>query len=190
MCKKHHRSSFRLPYMPLWPRERVSRSEPFQIIGLDYLGPINVKEGESVEKMWVCLFTCLSIRAVHLELVKGLSAQMFLDCLRRFIPLGGRPRTIICDNAPQFGLVKSTLDWQWSELFKADELRNFLGCESIESSFTTALAPWQGGFYERLIAMVKQSLRRGMGRKVLYWDIFSFNFISQLAQAPYHTPLQ
>ena len=58
--------------MPPWPRERVSRSEPFQFIGLDYLGPINVKEGESIEKMWVCLFTCLSIRAVHLELVKGL----------------------------------------------------------------------------------------------------------------------
>ena len=66
--------------------------------------------------------------------------------------------------------MKSTLDWQWSELFKADELWDFLGCESIEWSFTTALAPWQGGFYERLIGMVKQSLRRGMGRKVLYWD--------------------
>ena len=32
------------------------------------------------------------------------------------------------------------------------------------------IAPWQGGFYERLIGMVKQSLRKGMGRKVLYWD--------------------
>ena len=75
--------------MPPWRRERVSRSEPFQFIGLDYLGPINVKEGESVGKMWVCLFTYLSIRAVHLELVKGLSAQMFLDCLRRFISRRG-----------------------------------------------------------------------------------------------------
>ena len=128
------------------------------------------KEGESVEKIWVGLFTCLLIHTIHLKLVKGLSAQMFLDCLRRFISRRGRPRTIICDNAPQFRLVKSTLDWQWSELFKADELWDFLGCESIEWSFTTALAPWQGGFYERLIGMVKQSLRRGMGRKVLYWD--------------------
>ena len=93
-----------------------------------------------------------------MELVKGLSAQMFLDCLQRFISRRGRPRLIICNNAPQFRLVKSTLDWQWTELFKSDELR-----DSIEWSFTTALAPWQGGFYERLIGMVKQSLRRGMG---------------------------
>ena len=70
-----------------------SRAEPFQFIRLDYLGPINVKEGDSVGKMWVCLFTCLSIRAVHLELVKGLSA---LDCLHRFISHRGRPRSIIC----------------------------------------------------------------------------------------------
>ena len=55
-------------------------------------------------------------------------------------------------------------------MFKSDGLRNFLSCESIEWSFTTALAPWQGEFYERLIGMVKQNLRRGMGHKVLHWD--------------------
>ena len=71
--------------MPPWPRERVLRSEPFQFIGLDYLGPISVKEGSSVVKMWICLFTCLAVRAVHLEMVKGLSAEVFLDCVRRFI---------------------------------------------------------------------------------------------------------
>ena len=27
-----------------------------------------------------------------------------------------------------------------------------------------------GGFYERLIGMVKQSLRKGIGSKLLYWD--------------------
>ena len=110
ICKKHCGPSFQLPHMPPWPRERVSRSEPFQFIGLDYLGTINAKEGESVGKMWVCLFKCLSICAVHLELVKGLTAKMFLDCLRRFISCRGRPRLIICDNAPQFRLVKLTLD--------------------------------------------------------------------------------
>ena len=67
--------------MPPWPRERVSKSEPFQYIGLDYLGPLRVKEGNRVEKMWICLFTCLAVRAVHLELVKGLSAPLLLDCL-------------------------------------------------------------------------------------------------------------
>ena len=170
ICKRHHGPSFRLPIMPPWPRERVSRSEPFQYIGLDYLGPISVKEGDSVVKMWICLFTCLTIRTVHLELVKGLSAEAFLDCVRRFISRRGRPRRIICDNAPQFRLVKSTIDHQWLGVFNSNELSSFFSCEGIQWNFTTAFAPWQGGFYEHLIGLVKQSLRKGIGRKLLYWD--------------------
>ena len=37
--------------------------------------------------------------------------------------------------------------------------------EGIKWSFTTALAPWQGGFYERLVGMAKRSLRKATGRK-------------------------
>ena len=104
--------------MPPWPKERVSKAKPFTYVGLDYLGPIQVKEGNSVVKMWVCLFTCLAVRAIHLELVKGLSAQLFLDCLRRFIARRGKPSLIISDNAPQFRLVKSVLDHQWMNVYR------------------------------------------------------------------------
>ena len=110
ICKQLGGPSFRLLNMLLWPRERVSRSEPFQYIGLDYLGPLCVKVGNVIEKMWICLFTCLAIRAVHLELVKGLSAPLFLDCLKRFVVRRGKPKLILSDNAPQFRLVKSVLD--------------------------------------------------------------------------------
>jgi len=50
------------------------------------------------------------------------------------------------------------------------QLQVFFSYEGIQWKFTTALAPWQGFFYECLIGMVKKALRKGMGRKVLYWD--------------------
>jgi len=75
ICKRHNGAPFTLPGMPPWPKERISKSAPFQYVGLDYLGPINVKENGMVQKMWICLFTCLTVRAIHLELVKGLSAD-------------------------------------------------------------------------------------------------------------------
>ena len=50
VCKRYGGPPFSLPNMPPWPRERVSRSEPFQYIGLDYLGPLRVKEGSGTEK--------------------------------------------------------------------------------------------------------------------------------------------
>ena len=32
------------------------------------------------------------------------------------------------------------------------------------------MAPWQGGFYECLMGLVKQGLRKEIGRKLLSWD--------------------
>ena len=43
ICMCHNGPSFCLPNMPLWPKERVSKSKPFTYVGLDYLGPLQVK---------------------------------------------------------------------------------------------------------------------------------------------------
>jgi len=43
----------------------------------------------------------------------------------------------------------------------------------MKGSFITALAPWQGGYYERLVGMVKRSLRKVAGRKHFTLEQFS-----------------
>ena len=55
--------------MPPWPRQRVLESLPFQFTGLDYLGPVFVKEDKVIANRWMYLFTCLAVHAVHLEWV-------------------------------------------------------------------------------------------------------------------------
>ena len=165
ICNRHEGPSFQLPNMPPWPRERVSRSHPFQFVGLDYLGPLYVKQGTGLKKVWICLFTCLSIRAIHMEWVLDLTATQFLNCIRRFVSRQGRPDLIISDNAPQFRLTNTVLDNQWRQVFKNKDVLNYISMEGIKWNFTTALAPWQGGFYERLVGMVKRSLRKATGRK-------------------------
>ena len=88
-------------------------------VGLDYLGSLQVKEGKVTQKMWICLFTCSAVCTVYLELVKGLSAQLFLDCLRQFIARRGNLTSIISDNAPQFCLMKTALDqhgWMYTRM--------------------------------------------------------------------------
>ena len=47
---------------------------------------------------------------------------------------------------------------------------SFYSNEGITWKYTTALAPWQGDFYERLVDLVKQGLRKRIGRKLLLWD--------------------
>ena len=101
---------------------RVAQSLPFQFIGLDYLGPVLVKEGTEVIKSWCCLFTCLTVRAMHLEWVRILTLDHFLSCLRKYIARRGKPRLIFSDNAPQFKVVKRAVYKQWKQLMLNKEV--------------------------------------------------------------------
>jgi len=61
-----------VPHLDL-PSERTSEDPPFSHTGIDFARPLFVKEDGKSEKAYIFLFTCASIRAVHLELASGLS---------------------------------------------------------------------------------------------------------------------
>ena len=52
--------------------ERLDASTDFTNVGVDYFGPFTVKIGRRNKKRWCCLFTCLTVRAVHIEVVPKL----------------------------------------------------------------------------------------------------------------------
>ena len=66
VCKRWEGKPFRMPTMAPLPKKRLERALPFAYTGLDYLGPIHVNNGNGETKTWVCLFTCLAARSVHL----------------------------------------------------------------------------------------------------------------------------
>ena len=72
------------------PTCRVSDDPPFTHVGLDFAGPLYVKDGVhlnegSNKKAYICLFTCTSTRAIHLELTTGLNVETFLFAFRRLL---------------------------------------------------------------------------------------------------------
>ena len=95
--------------MPPIPTERVSASAPFIYVGVDYFGPLFMKVNRQTQKVWVCLYTCLATRAIHLELINDMATQQFLLGFRRFIARHGKPDKIISDNAAQFKLASDTI---------------------------------------------------------------------------------
>ena len=72
---------FSVPDPPPLPQARVEEGPPFNVTGVDFTGAMYVKnEGSSGEsKVYVCLFTCASTRAVHLEVVTNLPEETFLQ---------------------------------------------------------------------------------------------------------------
>uniref|UniRef100_A0A914MDC2 Integrase catalytic domain-containing protein n=1 Tax=Meloidogyne incognita TaxID=6306 RepID=A0A914MDC2_MELIC len=156
-CKKCQRISspkFALPDMPILPKERVRQSRPFEFVGVDYLGPSMCKIDGGKVKFWIALFTCLSTRGIHLDLITDLSALSFLDILRRFVAQRGAPVKIISDNGNQFITVAKIINANIEE-------------KEIEWKFIPALSPWQGGVYERLVKLVKDSFKRSLGSRIL-----------------------
>ncbi|XP_050063173.1 uncharacterized protein LOC126552505 [Aphis gossypii] len=69
-----HRSACPQPVMADLPPVRVQPHRPFAFVGMDYGGPFIVKEsrrrGAKTNKAYLALFVCLSVKAVHLQVVK------------------------------------------------------------------------------------------------------------------------
>ena len=103
--------------MTPWPRERVSKATPFTYTGLDYLGPLYIKEKAETSKVWICLFTCLTVHAIHLEIIQDMPTYKFSLALCRFIARKGMPKEITSDNASKFKVTASTTEKAWRRYF-------------------------------------------------------------------------
>ena len=58
--------------------------------------------GKPRQKRYLCLFTCLASRAVHLEMAYSLDVDSFLNALNRMSNRRGVPEEILSDNGTNF----------------------------------------------------------------------------------------
>ena len=139
------------------PADRVTPDEaPFTRVGIDYFGPLIVKRGRSEVKRYGALFTCLQIRAVHIEMADSLETDTFINALRRFISRRGQVKLIRSDNGSNFvGAEK-----EMKEALKAwnDNASEFLQQKEIEWKFNPPGASHHGGVWERLIRSARKIL--------------------------------
>lgn len=155
---KLSRAKPKQPLMGQLPPDRVTPFvRPFSYTGLDFFGPLQVTMGRRHEKRWVALFTCLTIRAVHLELAADLSTDACLLCLRNFINRRGVPVRIRSDNGTNFIGAQRKLQ-QEARLFDTDRLQSELSSKGIEWKFNCPLNPSEGGAWERMVQSVKKVL--------------------------------
>ena len=73
ICKRYEGRPMSMPPPPQLPEDRVSSQVPFSMTGVDFAGPLYVKSSKEPLKTYVCLFTCGSTHAIHLELTNDLT---------------------------------------------------------------------------------------------------------------------
>jgi hypothetical protein len=84
------------------PTDRVTASRPFQVTGIDFAGPLYANGKPNWRKCYIALFTCSTVRAVHMELCSDLTTDTFLLAFQIFIGRRGLPHTIYTDNVQTF----------------------------------------------------------------------------------------
>ncbi|XP_055543737.1 uncharacterized protein LOC129729251 [Wyeomyia smithii] len=146
-----------IPSSPPIAPHSEKRLEPFvrlfTYVGVDYFGPVLIRAGRSQAKRWIALFTCLTIRAVHMEVVHSLSTDSCVMAVRRLICRRGSPAVFYSDNGTCFQGVNRQLQEEIAAL-NDDMAITFMNA-TTGWKFNPPADPHMGGVWERLVKSVK-----------------------------------
>jgi hypothetical protein len=130
-------------FMADLPSARTTPSAPFSHVGVDIFGPWTVETrrtrgGAANSKRWAVLFTCLAIRAVHIEVIEEMTTSSFINAFRRFVSLRGPVKEVRSDRGTNFVGAAAELKVKWI--------------------FNPPHASHMGGSWERMIGLSRRIL--------------------------------
>lgn len=141
------------------PADRLSSDPPFTHVGLDVFGPWTIvsrrtRGGQAESKRWAVMFTCLSTRAVHIEVLESMTTSSFINALRRFTAIRGPTRLLRSDRGTNFVGACAELQINVEDPDVKTHLQNH-GCTWI---FNTPHSSHMGGVWERMIGVARRIL--------------------------------
>ncbi|XP_033118371.1 uncharacterized protein LOC117117984 [Anneissia japonica] len=141
--------------MGLLPTSRLAiHEQPFSRVGVDYFGPLTVKRGRTECKRYGCIFSCLTTRAVHIEVTNSLTTDTFINAFHRFIARRGSPQEVISDNGTNFIGAKQEFKKAVKE-WNQKTINDFMVQKEIKWSFNPPTASHMGGIWERQIRSIR-----------------------------------
>ncbi|XP_041453667.1 uncharacterized protein LOC121406862 [Lytechinus variegatus] len=150
------------------PRERITPDKPpFTNVGVDCFGPFTVKQGRKDVKRYGCIFTCLVLRAIHIEVLHAMDTDSFINGLERFISRRGRPEVIWSDNGSNFVGAERELR-EGIKCWNQRQIHQFLLQREITWKFNPPTASHMGGAWERQIRTVRKVLGALMMQQSLH----------------------
>ena len=159
------------------PSSRVTACAPFQRVGVDYFGPVFIKEkkfrNQKKIKTYGCVFVCMVTKAVHIEVAVDLSTEGFLAAFRRFIGRRGIPSDVYSDNGGNFVGANNQLRELYVLIQSGEfqrEISSFAVQKGISWHFNPPESPHFGGIWEAAVKSFKHHLKRVIGDKLLTFE--------------------
>ncbi|XP_037040280.1 uncharacterized protein LOC119077203 [Bradysia coprophila] len=150
-----------IPEMAELPFARLAAFErPFTYVGIDYFGPYSVKITRNISaSRWGVIYSCLTARAIHLEVAHSLNTSSCIMAFERFCTDRGHPREVFSDNGLNFHGMENELKEEFKKL-NQDEIQQMFTTSEMKWSFNPPESPHMGGAWERLIQTVKKSFKK------------------------------
>ena len=147
------------------PRPRLESLRAFDKIGVDYAGPFLTKLGRGTKraKRYLCLFTCLATRAVHLEMFYSLDSDSFINAFVRMVSRRGTPSYVVSDNGTNFVGAERELRELVENLDQEKIVRETTKYQPVTWQFNPPSAPHFGGVFEALIKSAKNAIKIILG---------------------------
>lgn len=161
------------------PADRCNFSLPFQITGVDFAGPFDLKSSSLRNapylKGYVSIFVCFSTKAVHLEPCSDLSTAAFSAAFARFVGRRGLPRKVVSDNGRNFLGASRRLLAEFSNFVRSAslEVAQKYSVHGLEWSFIPPHAPHMGGLWEAAVKSFKFHFKRLAGSQKFNFEEFS-----------------
>ena len=131
----------------------------FTQTAVDYAGPFFTKQGRGKPrvKRYICLFTCMTCRAVHLEMTYSMDTDVFLNMFYRFVNRTGLPEVVVSDNGTNFvGAVRELKELM--NLLDKDQIIGNTAYKGVKWLFNPPSAPHFGGVHESVIKSAKRAI--------------------------------
>ncbi|XP_024123270.2 uncharacterized protein LOC112143483 [Oryzias melastigma] len=149
------------------PQDRlVPDKPPFSNVGIDYFGPFDAKCGRSTVKRYGVLFTCLTVRAIHIEVAHSLDTDSCINAIRRFIARRGQVSILRSDNGTNLvgaekEMREAIKNWNHAKISETLVQKN------ITWIFNPPAGSHFGGIWERQIRSVRRILNQTLKQQTL-----------------------
>jgi hypothetical protein len=144
--------------------------KPFDINGLDFAGPFEIKMGRGKihTKVYVLNVNCMVNRGVHLETTGSMNTSHVIDAISRFFDVRGVPATLTLGNQTLFQTsYKEITKWyksvDWNAVQAATGLRFWPSSDGIKWHLKPPNASHFGCIFKIIFIALKRAMKIVIG---------------------------
>ena len=184
-CRRFNALAFKYPKVTNLLKHRVNLVQPFRQVGIDFTGEtILADENKQDKKHYLLVFTCLTIRAIHIEVLPDRDTKSVVLAFVRFTNIYGIPSHLYSDNEKSFIAGGEVLKEVFKDSLFLDKYLKY----NIKHIRIPCYSAWVGSTWERLIRVIKACLYKAIGSsRINYFQMTTI--ISDVINAVNSRPL-